>query len=175
MGKKIKKLIGYILYILVCGRLPHYQLGYKWKIAKLSRKMCGKLYFDYCGNNVDIGRKATLSSRISLGDNSGIGDYTYFQGEVSIGKDVMMAPHCVFLASNHSFERLDIPMNMQGSSEEKIIINDNVWIGYGAKILCGVTIESGAVVAAGAVVTKSVKQNAIVAGVPAKTIKFRGE
>ena len=56
-----------------------------------------------------------------------------------------------------------------------IVIDDDVWIGYGAKIMSGVHIGQGAVVAAGAVVTKDVPPYAIVGGVPAKVIKYRFE
>lgn len=56
-----------------------------------------------------------------------------------------------------------------------IIVDDDVWIGYGATILSGVHIGQGAVVAAGAVVTKDVPPYAIVGGVPAKVIKYRFE
>lgn len=172
--KRIKKIVGYFIYVFFAGVLPHYQLGYEWKFAKYLRAFSGKLYFVFCGKNVDIGRKITFSSRVKLGDNSGIGDYSHFQGKVTIGNNVMIAPRCAFIASNHRFDRLDIPMNQQGSVEGEIILKDNVWIGYGAIILSEVTIGSGAIVAAGAVVTKSVPPNAIVAGVPAKIIKYRG-
>lgn len=56
-----------------------------------------------------------------------------------------------------------------------IIVDDDVWIGYGATIMSGVHIEQGAVVAAGAVVTKDVPPYAIVGGVPAQVIKYRFE
>jgi maltose O-acetyltransferase len=54
-----------------------------------------------------------------------------------------------------------------------IVIQDNVWIGAGAKVLGGVTIHKGAVIGANAVVTRDIPENAIVAGVPARVIRFR--
>ena len=130
--------------------------------------------FDYCGKNVDIGRKISFSSQVSLGDRSSIGDNTYILGKVVIGKDVMMAANCALIASNHNFDNLDIPMNQQGGTDSPIEIGDNVWIGYGCIILAGVKIGSGAVIAAGSVVSKDVSENTIVAGIPAKCIKIRG-
>lgn len=61
----------------------------------------------------------------------------------------------------------------EGISKGPIVIGDDVWIGYGATILSGVRIGQGAVVAAGAVVTKDVPPYAVVGGVPAKVIKYR--
>lgn len=135
--------------------------------------MAAKLYFDKCGKNVDIGRKVKLSSHISLGDNSGIGDEVYIQGKVTIGNNVMMAPRVAIIATNHEFGRTDLPMNKQGSNENPIFIGNDVWIGFSAIILAGVHIGDGAIVAAGAVVTKDVEPYGIVGGIPAKHIKDR--
>ena len=173
--RKVKKMIGYILYICLGSILPHYQLGITWNISNLIRKISAKLYFNYCGKNVDLGRKIKLSSSIEIGDNSGIGDYCYIQGSLKIGNDVMIAPKVAFLGSNHNIDELDRPMNKQGYNEKGIIVKDNVWIGYGAIILDGVTINDGAVIAAGSVVTKNVEENEIVGGNPAKLIRKRGE
>lgn len=172
MRRKIKKAIGYLLYILTSW-MPHYAGGYTFKISKIIRIGCGKLLFDSCGKNVDIGRRVKLSSRITLGDKSGIGDESYFIGEVHIGNDVMMGPRCAFIASNHNYSNLSITMNQQGGCEKPIHIGNNVWIGYGAIIMSGVSVADGAIISAGAVVTKNVEENAIVGGVPAKLIKVR--
>lgn len=170
---KVVKALGYILYSFVGGGLPHYGMGHCWIISKKIRTICGKLYFDYCGSNVDIGRHVRLSSKIKLGDNSGIGDNCYIQGTVHIGSNVMMAPNVAIIAANHVCDRTDIPMNAQGSVERMITIGDDVWIGYGAIILGGVTIGNGSVVAAGAVVTTDVQPYTVVGGIPAQRIKCR--
>ena len=73
-------------------------------------------------------------------------------------------PYHVFIAQDQEFEAL---------SKGDIIVDDDVWIGYGATILSGVHIDQGAVIAAGAVVSKDVPPYAIVGGVPAKVIKYR--
>lgn len=161
---KIKKIFGYMLYQLGGKWLPHYQLGINYRISNFIRKTTGKLCFDSCGDKVDIGRMIKLSNNISLGESSSIGDYCYFSGKVEIGSNVMIAPRCTFIASNHKFDRIDIPMNRQGMEYKKIKINDDVWLGYGSTILAGVEIGTGSVIAAGAVVTKDVPQFAVVGG-----------
>lgn len=166
-------MIGYLLYVLIGSWLPHYQLGYNWPISRRIRAFSGKLMFNYCGKNVDIGRGVKFSRSIYLGDNSSIGDHTHINGRVIIGKNVMMAANCALIASSHNFRRLDIPMNQQGENHGCIWIEDDVWIGYGAIILEGVHIRQGSIIAAGAVVTKDVEEYSIVGGVPASCIGMR--
>lgn len=172
---KIRKGLGYFLYVILGSWLPHYQMGYTWKAAGLIRAFSGRLLFDKCGRKVDIGRKVKFSSKITLGDKSGIGDMCHFQGKVSIGKDVMIAPECIFLADSHNVEKLDIPMNQQGVTTNEINVEDDVWIGYRSIILPGVRLGKGCIIGAGAVVTKSVPAYGIAVGVPAKVIKYRNE
>lgn len=85
----------------------------------------------------------------------------------------MIGPHCTMIAENHNFAELDIDMIKQGVSNKGIEIKDNVWIGANVTILDGVIVESGCILAAGAVLTKSTEPNGIYAGVPAKRIKDR--
>lgn len=170
---KIKKMFGYVVYVFGGGWMPHYQLGRKWTIPNSIRKFGCKLYFNSCGKNVDIGRMVRLSSKMELGNNSGIGDYCFFQGKVIIGDDVMMAPKCSFIASNHNHESVDLPMNKQGTSSKGIYVHNDVWIGYGATILDGVVVNNGAIIAARAVVTEDVPPYSIVGGIPARVIKMR--
>lgn len=73
----------------------------------------------------------------------------------------------------HNYSRRDTLIREQGGYEKDIIIEDDVWIGYGAQIMPGVTVHRGAVVGAGAVVTHDVESYAVVGGVPARLIKYR--
>ena len=74
-------------------------------------------------------------------------------------------------ALNHNFADTTKRIDEQGISTKPVVIGDDVWIGANAVILPGVTIGRHCVVAAGAVVTKDVPDNTVVAGVPAKVIK----
>ena len=75
--------------------------------------------------------------------------------------------------STYPFKKLMLHGEQEAISKGDIIIEDDVWIGYGAIILSGVHIGQGAAIAAGAVVSKDVPAYAIVGGVPAKIIKYR--
>jgi acetyltransferase-like isoleucine patch superfamily enzyme len=115
------------------------------------------------------------SGKIYLGKKSYIGSYSVIGSNesIEIGNNVMIADGVSIRDTDHRFDRLDIPMIEQGIVTAPIVIKDDVWIGYGAVITKGVTIESGAIIAANAVVTKDVPSNAIVGGVPAKLIRYR--
>jgi acetyltransferase-like isoleucine patch superfamily enzyme len=112
---------------------------------------------------------------VHIGSNSSVGQGTilYGHGGLTIGDNVMIAAHCGIIASSHNFDNLDIPMSKQGYNAQGITIEDNVWIGIGARILDGVTIGSGAIIGANAVVNRSVPRGARYGGVPARPLKSR--
>lgn len=116
-------------------------------------------------------------SRISIGADCLIGEYSVIRGQggVSIGDRVYTSPFVQIIAVNHVFDDPDRPFVEQGITAQGIIIEDDVWIGSGAVITDGVTVGRGSVVAAGAVVTKDVGPGTVVAGVPAKLIRRRGD
>ena len=90
-------------------------------------------------------------------------------GEVRIGDNVFIAPNVGLHTAGHP---LDSKRRNEGLEYAgPITIEDDVWIGAGVQVCPGVTIHRGAVIAAGAVVTKDVPANTVVAGVPAKVIK----
>lgn len=110
-----------------------------------------------------------------IGDNSFIGCNAVIGagGGIRIGSNVLIG-QCVNIHSeNHNFMDPERLIRDQGVTYKGVIIEDDVWIGSKATILDGVTVGCGAVVAAGAVVTRSVSPYDVVAGVPAKVIKSR--
>lgn len=110
-----------------------------------------------------------------MGDRSNVGALSYVgcSGFIKIGHDVMIGPRVTLLAENHNFHDSDIPMRLQGVTRSFLTIEDNCWIGASSTILPGVNIGQGAIVAAGAVVTKDVPPGCIVGGVPARILKVR--
>lgn len=133
-----------------------------------------------------------LKSMVS-NDSVHIGNYTYGTLNIStmnsgcilrigafcsIGPDVLFigcAEHNTKLISTYPFLNKLISGESEALSKGDIIVDDDVWIGQRATIMSGVHIGQGAVVAAGAVVTKDVPPYAIVGGVPARVIKYRFE
>lgn len=140
------------------------------------RSYVGKHLFDRCGMNINIEKGADFGSGygISIGNNSGLGINCKVRGPLEIGDNVMMGPDVVIMTNSHNFERIDIPMNIQGSAVPKrVVIGNDVWIGTRVIILPGVTVGNGAIIGAGAVVTKDVPDMAVAGGCPAKVIKYR--
>ena len=166
-----RKKIAWAFYKLTACWLP---ISRRSRFAKKLRGFWAKKIAKGFGKKVNIERGAIFTPGLSIGDNSGIGINCEINGEVIIGNDVMMGPEVVIYTSGHKYDRTDIPMWKQGSTEAKpVVIKDDVWIGRRAIILPGVTIGTGVVIGAGAVVTKDVPDYAVVGGVPAKVIKRR--
>lgn len=114
-----------------------------------------------------------LQKEMNIGKDVGINSYCFLQGNIKIGNHVMIAPHVSIFAGMHGFNRKDIPMKHQGYKSKGIVIGDDVWVGANSVILDGVNIGSGAIIAAGSVVTESVEAYSIVGGNPAKFIRKR--
>lgn len=130
------------------------------------------------GSDCRIRRRAVIApsgGRIEIGENSLVNAFTMLlgHGSIRVGADVLIGPHTVLAAANHTFSDPVTPIVQQEISKEGIEIRDDVWIGANSTILDGVTLGEGAVVAAGSVVTESVPEQAIVAGTPAEQVGTR--
>ena len=117
---------------------------------------------DAYGGNVLIGENTFIGPNVII----------YGHGDVTIGDNCLVAMGCKIIAANHTYA-LGTNINMQKNIFKPIVIGNDVWIGADTKVLAGVIIGDGCVVAAGSVVTKSIPANTIVAGIPARAIKQR--
>ncbi len=171
--KKIKKKVGRFLYYSVAIKLPvSYSKG--GNFGRLFRETCARQFLLNVGKNINIEKGAMITSTMEIGDNSGVGINAQIYGKVILGENVMMGSECMIYTTNHCFNRVDIPMNRQGFSEEKpVVVGNDVWIGGRVTILPGVHIGNGVVIGAGAVVTKDIPDFAVVGGNPAKVIRYR--
>jgi len=169
--------INLILYYGIAKQLPSSEAKVSFGAKNLRYILC-KGIFQQIGKDVNIEKGVFFGggSDIIIGNRSGIGKHANIQGPLTIGDDVMMGPDVIIYTKNHAFEDTSIPMIEQGTTEPKpVVIEDDVWIGARVIILPGVTISRGAVIGAGAVVTKNVASYNIVGGVPAKVIGNRLE
>ena len=130
---------------------------------------------------VDIGRDAKMCGHswvygrghLAIGDRTWIGPgglfYTHEHSVIRIGTDCDIAPQVMFVTGSHA-----IGNDMRRAGEGKsapIIIGNGCWLGARVTVLGGVTIGSGAIVAAGALVTRDVPPHTLVGGVPARFIR----
>jgi acetyltransferase-like isoleucine patch superfamily enzyme len=112
---------------------------------------------------------------IELGKMNSVNPYCvlYGHGGLTTGDYVRIAAHTVIIPASHVFEDPDRPIARQGLTKKGIRIGRDVWIACGCRILDGVEIGNGSVIAAGAVVNRDVIPYSVVGGVPAKVIKMR--
>lgn len=130
------------------------------------------------GRNVHVQSNVVIFSprrHIVLGDNVGIGQRCVIQTDLEIGNDVMLAAHVGIISRDaHTYGTPGVTMFEAPRGDRcGVIIEDDVWIGFGAIVLSGVRIGRGAIIAAGAVVKGDVRPYAIAAGNPATVIKYR--
>lgn len=127
------------------------------------------------GQNVRLGKQLFVSKRrVSIGTNVYIGAFSYLDGDISIGNDVMLANCVAIVGGDHVFRSIGVATFAAPREHwKRTTIEDNCWVGHGAIILNSVTIGQGAVVAAGSVVTRDVAPYDIVAGNPAKVLGSR--
>lgn len=132
------------------------------------------------GDDVYVGHYTILKgyyrNKMTIGSGTWIGQQSFFHsaGGLTIGCNVGVGPAVKIITSFHAEESIQIPILDSCIKFAPVAIGDNSDIGIGAIILPGVTIGRGVQVGAGAVVTRSVENYAVVAGVPAKVLRVRG-
>ena len=130
------------------------------------------------GNDVYIGTQAVIQGRFdgtcTIGSNTWIGAQVFLDArDLQIGSNVGLGPGCRILGSSHTGEPVDRPIIQTDLSVLPVRIEDDADIGINAVILPGVTVGRGSIIGAGAVVTVDVPPFSVVAGVPARVIRYR--
>ena len=138
------------------------------------------------GDDIHIGKGCRLwaPDKIILGSHLYIGKDVHIEANLTLGSYCLVANRVAFIGRNdHDFSVVGVPVRFSpwiGSEKNKsqyrdvsVVVENDVWIGFGAIILSGVKIGRGAIIAAGSVVTSDVAPYTIVGGVPAKAIGRR--
>jgi acetyltransferase-like isoleucine patch superfamily enzyme len=112
---------------------------------------------------VRIGAKSVLGQECTI---------SAFQ-HVSIGRECIVADRVMLIDFDHGVVEVERPIREQGIYKRDVVIGSNVWIGYGACVLRGVTVGDNAIIGTNSVVTRDVPANAVVGGVPAKVLRMR--
>lgn len=146
----------------------------------------GKSSYLSCGRDLHVGKGTRLwaPKRLIIGDGVYIGKQVHIEANCTIGNYCLLANRVAIVGRHdHDYTALGYPVRFapwvggrkipSPFVDEAAVIEDDVWVGYGAIVLTGVTIGRGAIVAAGSVVTRDVPVYSIVAGVPAKVIGQR--
>lgn len=188
-----------LLWLLSPRALP--RMGTNCRIHPMAR-FEGHASNIVLGNNVSIGAYAVFhchkDGHIRVGDGCHFGDFTvvntgnrgghieigcectvqnfsmvFGNGGCRMGSRISIGSHCTIIPHNHNFRDPEIPIRQQGRTTLGITLGNDIWLGAGVAVLDGCRIGEGCVLAAGAVVTKSVDAFHVVAGVPARTVSIR--
>ncbi len=114
---------------------------------------------------VEIGAKTVMGQECTI---------SAYQ-RVRIGEQCVIADRAMFIDFDHGVVEVERPIRSQGIYKRDVVVGSNVWIGYGACILRGVSVGDNSIVGTNSVVTKDVPANAVVAGIPARIIRMREE
>jgi acetyltransferase-like isoleucine patch superfamily enzyme len=142
----------------------------KFEIGKGAKVHLGR--WSWIGHGTKI---RAHEGEVFIGAKSVIGQectVSAFQ-HVSIGRECIVADRVMLIDFDHGVVEVERPIRLQGIYKRDVRVGNNVWIGYGACFLRGVTVGDNAIVGTSSVVTKDVPANAVVAGAPARLVRMR--
>jgi acetyltransferase-like isoleucine patch superfamily enzyme len=144
--------------------------GLELEIAAKGRVDFGR--FVWIGDGTKI---RCHEGRVEIGDKTVMGQECTISAyqHVRIGQQCVIADRAMFIDFDHGVVEVERPIRQQGIYKRDVRVGSNVWIGYGACVLRGVSVGDNAIVGTNSVVTKDVPANAVVAGIPARIIRMR--
>lgn len=185
MGRLIFSKLWPLIKVLVIGFkfLPSFMCSFIWgvtscfsgSVSVLIRYLIFSSRVGRFSKNTYIGTCVVLKNLegLHVGKNLSIHDFCYIDavGKIIIGDNVSIAHGCSLVSFNHTWAEADTSIKYNPVKLSPIVIQDDVWIGCGVRIMPGVEIGSRSIVAAGSVVLSDVPSHCVVAGVPAKVVK----
>jgi len=144
--------------------------GVTFEIGRHARVRLGRWCWIGHGTKLRVHEgELSIGAKTVFGQECTISVYQH----VSVGRECIIADRAMMLDFDHGMVEVERPIREQGIYKRDVSIGHNVWMGYGACILRGVTVGDNAVVGTNSVVTVDVPSNAVVAGSPAKLIRMR--
>jgi acetyltransferase-like isoleucine patch superfamily enzyme len=113
--------------------------------------------------------EVSIGAKTVIGQECTISSYQH----VSIGRECIIADRVMLIDFDHGVTEVDRPIRAQGIYKRDVRIGNNVWMGYGACVLRGVTVGDNSVIGTSAVVTRDLAENSVAAGVPARVVRMR--
>ena len=146
--------------------------GVQFEIGKGARVVLGR--WSWLGHGTKVRAHegvVEIGAKSVLGQECTISAYQH----VSIGRECIVADRVMLIDFDHGVVEVERPIRLQGIYKRDVRVGHNVWIGYGACVLRGVTVGDNSVIGTNAVVTKDLPANAVAGGVPARVIRMRPE
>jgi acetyltransferase-like isoleucine patch superfamily enzyme len=144
--------------------------GAKLELGRRGRLTLGRWSWIGAGCRIRVHEgEAVIGAKTVLGEQCTLSAYQ----RIEIGRECMLADRVMLIDFDHVADDVEQPIRLQGIHKRDVRIGHNVWIGYGACVLRGVTVGDNAIIGTNAVLTRSAPANSIVGGVPASVIRMR--
>jgi acetyltransferase-like isoleucine patch superfamily enzyme len=144
--------------------------GVQFEIGRHAKVVLGR--WSWLGHGCKVRAhegEVLIGAKSVLGQECTISAYQH----VAIGRECIVADRVMLIDFDHGVVEVDRPIRLQGIYKRDVNVGHNVWVGYGACVLRGVTVGDNAVIGTSSVVTKDVPENAVVAGAPARVLRMR--
>ncbi|HEV3072599.1 MAG TPA: acyltransferase [Solirubrobacteraceae bacterium] len=144
--------------------------GVKFEIGPHAKLHIGRWAWIGHGSKIRVHEgEVHIGAKTVMGQECTISAYQH----IAIGRECIVADRVMLIDFDHGVVEVERPIRLQGIYKRDVNVGSNVWMGYGACILRGVTVGDNAIIGTNAVVTRAVPANAVVGGVPAKLIRMR--